>query len=107
MKTSGTKAITVQATINAPIEKVWSCWTHPEHITNWCQASDDWHAPHAENDLCVNGKFKTIMAARDGSTSFDFEGIYTNVLLFKLISYTLLDGRNVTISLSGSFRSAH
>jgi uncharacterized protein YndB with AHSA1/START domain len=27
-----TTAITVEATINAPIEKVWESWTRPEHI---------------------------------------------------------------------------
>jgi uncharacterized protein YndB with AHSA1/START domain len=93
-------SITVETTINAPVEMVWNYWTSPEHITQWCQASDDWHAPYAENDLRVKGTFKTTMAARDGSASFDFEGVYTNVLLHKLISYTLLDGRKVTINFS-------
>jgi uncharacterized protein YndB with AHSA1/START domain len=98
------KSIIIETKINAPVEKVWSCWTHPEHITKWCQASDDWYAPYADNDLRVNGKFNTTMAARDGSASFEFEGIYTDVLLFKLLSYTLHDGRKVTISFSGMDR---
>ena len=100
METMTKNSITIEATINAPVEKVWRYWTQPEHITQWYQASDDWHAPYAENDLRVNGKFKTTMSARDGSTSFDFEGTYSNVLLNKLISYTLMDGRKVTISFS-------
>jgi len=94
------KSITIETTIKAPVEKVWSYWTTPEHITRWCQASDDWHAPYSENDMKVNGKFKTTMAARDGSTSFDFEGIYTRVQLNKLIAYTIIDGRQVTIAFS-------
>lgn len=65
--------ITVSTTVNAPIATVWNAWTAPEHITQWCHASDDWHAPHAENDLRVDGKFLTTMAAKDGSVSFDFE----------------------------------
>ena len=44
------KNITVIATITAPIDKVWNYWTLPEHITQWYFASDDWHAPRAEND---------------------------------------------------------
>jgi uncharacterized protein YndB with AHSA1/START domain len=100
METVTKKSITIEAIINAPVEKVWRYWTAPEHITHWCQASNDWHAPHAENDLRVNGKFKTTMAAKDGSTSFDFEGTYSNVLLHKLISYALVDGRKVTVSFS-------
>ncbi len=40
-------AITVEATISAPIEKIWQYWTNPEHIINWNFASDDWCAPAA------------------------------------------------------------
>lgn len=89
--------ITVENTVNAPIAKVWKLWNESEHITKWCNASSDWHAPYSENDLRTSGKFKTTMAARDGSMSFDFEGIYTNVEEHKLIEYTLLDGRNVRV----------
>ena len=89
--------ITVEAVVNDPIEKVWSCWTEPKHITQWCQASDDWHAPHAENDVRIDGKFSTTMAAKDGSFSFDFGGVYTNVELFDRLEYTLGDDRKVSI----------
>ncbi|MBF9253168.1 SRPBCC family protein [Pontibacter sp. 172403-2] len=93
--------ITVEATINAPIDKVWEYWTKPEHITQWYQASEDWHAPYAENDLQENRKFKTTMAAKDGSLRFDFEGVYTKLQPHKLIEYTLNDGRQVRILFSG------
>src|ERR1043165_4084556 len=95
------KPITVEATINAPVEKVWKYWNSPEHITQWCSASDDWHAPYAENDLTVNGTFKTTMAAKDGSISFDFGGVYDNVVKNKLIEYTMGDGRKVKVVFSG------
>jgi len=100
METTTNSAITVTALVNAPVDKVWKCWSEPKHITNWCQASDDWHAPYAENDLRKDGKFKTTMAARDGSVSFDFEGIYTNVEQHKLIEYAMADGRKVKITFS-------
>lgn len=100
MDTSTNTTITVEATINASVEKVWKCWTDPSSITQWCQASEDWHAPSAENDLRTGGKFKTTMAAKDGSTSFDFEGIYSVVRPYSLIEYTLNDGRNVKIIFS-------
>jgi uncharacterized protein YndB with AHSA1/START domain len=95
-----TKAIAVETVINAPIEKVWNNWTDPKHITQWCNASDDWHAPYADNDLKVDGKFKTTMAAKDGSFSFDFEGVYTKVEPNKTLEYTMLDGRKVWIVFS-------
>ena len=83
------KTITVETTINAPMEKVWEYWNGPEHITKWAFASDDWEAPFAENDLRTGGKFKTTMAAKDKSASFDFNGIYTNVVPNSLIEYDM------------------
>ncbi|MFZ4400165.1 MAG: SRPBCC domain-containing protein [Bacteroidales bacterium] len=90
--------ITVETYITASIEDVWRYWTEPEHIMNWYHASDDWYAPYAENDLRINGKFKTTMAAKDGSMSFDFEGNYTNIQKFERIEYKIIDGRKVEIS---------
>jgi uncharacterized protein YndB with AHSA1/START domain len=98
METMTKKAITIQATVNAPIEKVWRYWNEPDHITQWAFASPDWHAPKAENDLRVDGKFSTKMAAKDGSFSFDFGGVYTKVEKHKTIEYTIADGRKVKIS---------
>lgn len=100
METINTTLITIEAIINAPVEKVWEYWSEPKHITQWCQASEDWHAPHAENDLSVGGRFKTSMAAKDGSFSFDFSGTYTAVEPLKRIEYTLDDNRKVTILFS-------
>jgi uncharacterized protein YndB with AHSA1/START domain len=102
METTTKPAITVEATVKAPAEKVWKLWNEPQHITKWCAASDDWHAPHAENDLRKDGKFKTTMAAKDGSFSFDFEGVYTNVQPHKLIEYAMSDGRKVQIKFAGN-----
>src|SRR5215510_4471397 len=102
MQAAAKTAITVEAVVKAPIEKVWSCWTEPKHITKWCQASDDWHAPYAENDVRTGGKFKTTMAAKDGSFSFDFGGTYDNVQPHKLIEYSIADGRKVKITFATS-----
>ncbi|WP_323756555.1 SRPBCC family protein [Roseivirga sp.] len=90
--------ITINATVNAPIDKVWNFWGAPEHITQWCMASDDWHAPSAENDLRTGGKFSTRMEAKDGSFGFDFGGVYDEVIKHKLIVYTMEDGRMVKIT---------
>lgn len=97
METASTTAITVAATVNAPIAKVWDYWNNPEHITKWCQASPDWHAPFAENDPRTGGKFKTTMAAKDGSFSFDFGGTYSEVRDHELIAYSMDDGRQVKV----------
>ena len=89
--------IKVETTVNAPVEKVWKYWNEPEHITQWAFASDEWHAPYADNDIRTGGKFKTTMAAKDGSFSFDFEGVYSNVQQNRIIEYGLEDGRTVKV----------
>ena len=97
MEATGKTAITVEATINAPVEKVWQYWTLPEHITKWNNASEDWHTPFAENDLRPGGKLLWRMEALDGSFGFDFGGVYDKVVPHNLIAYTIADGRKVTV----------
>lgn len=89
--------ITVESTVNAPVAKVWEVWSSPEHIMRWNNASPDWHTPFAENDLRTGGKFTSTMAAKDGSMSFDFGGVYSNVELHKEIAYDMSDGRKVKV----------
>jgi len=92
------KSVTIETTVNAPVEKVWESWTAPEHITKWNQASPDWHCPKAENDVTPGGKFSITMAAKDGSFSFDFGGMYDEVKTNELLAYTLADGRKVKVN---------
>lgn len=87
--------ITINAAVDAPVAKVWEYWTEPEHIKNWNNASDEWHTPHAENDLRKGGKFLSRMEVRDGSFGFDFEGVYDEVVENRRIEYTISDGRKV------------
>lgn len=89
--------ITVQTTVKVSVVKAWEYWTHEKHVVNWNAASDDWHCPTAENDLRVGGKFTYNMAAKDGSFSFDFWGIYDNIIQNLLIEMTLGDDRKVKI----------
>ncbi|MEN6595846.1 MAG: SRPBCC domain-containing protein [Clostridiaceae bacterium] len=90
--------ITVETVVSATPERVWDCWTHPEHIVCWNQASADWHTTRAENDLRAGGKFLSRMEAKDGSAGFDFWGIYDAVESKKLLASTLGDSRKVIVS---------
>jgi uncharacterized protein YndB with AHSA1/START domain len=98
METNNKTMITVQTTVNAPIEKVWEYWNTPTHITKWNTASPDWHTPTADNDLRVGGKLTARMEAKDGSFGFDFWGIYDVVTEHEYIEYTLGDERKVQIT---------
>jgi uncharacterized protein YndB with AHSA1/START domain len=89
--------ITVETVVAKDVETVWRLWTDPEHIEAWNHASDDWECPKAANDLRVGGRFSAIMAAKDGSASFDFNGTYTAVDRLALIGYVMEGGREVSI----------
>jgi uncharacterized protein YndB with AHSA1/START domain len=99
---SDKKIITIQTTVQAPVEKVWKYWTMPEHIIKWNNASDDWHTPRAENDLRVGGKFLSRMEAKDESMGFDFEGVYNSVKKNEQIGYQIADGRNVIVDFTNN-----
>jgi uncharacterized protein YndB with AHSA1/START domain len=94
---SDTKSITVRTATKESLEKAWDYFTNPKHIVNWCFASDDWHCPKSENDLRVGGSFTTTMASKDGAMSFDFGGIYSEVIPLKRFIYTIADGRKVSV----------
>lgn len=95
------ESVTVQTTVNAPVEKVWNYWTEPEHIKNWNNASDDWHTPRAENNVITGGEFNIRMEAKDGSFGFDFGGVYDEVSIHETIAYTMGDGRKVLVKFDG------
>lgn len=102
METNEKKVITINAAINAPVDKVWNCFTQPGHITKWNSASDDWISPRAENDLRKGGNFNYRMQAKDGSFGFDFAGVYDEVDDKKYIEYTIGDGRKVKITFTSN-----
>lgn len=77
--------ITVETTIAAPIEAIWRAWTTPADIVQWNAALADWHTTRASVDLRVGGTFSSRMEAKDGSTGFDFEGTYTQVVPRELL----------------------
>lgn len=91
--------ITINAIIHADLETTWEFYVNPEHIIHWNFASEDWHCPKAINNLKIGEKFVYSMAAKNGEMSFDFSGLYTEIIPFQRISYTIEDGRRVNIIL--------
>jgi len=105
METQEKTVITVQNTVNAPVQKVWDYWTKPEHITKWNHASDDWHSPWAKADFREGGSFSARMEAKDGSMGFDFGGVYDVIKPNKYIEYTIGDGRKVKVNFNSNGNS--
>ncbi|MEO0006269.1 MAG: hypothetical protein RJA20_465 [Bacteroidota bacterium] len=93
-----TTKITIQAVVAADRQKVWACYTQPEHITKWNFATDTWHCPAASNDMRVGGKYLARMEAKDGSFAFDFEAVYNEIVDGEKFTYTMPDNRVVQVS---------
>ena len=94
------KTITVKTIINSTINRVWHCWTSPEHIVHWNFATDDWQCPVASNDVRKNGRFSWRMEAKNGTMGFDYSGKYEMIEPLKKIKKRLDDGRAVEILFS-------
>ncbi len=107
METKTAPKITVECNVKSGIEKVWTYWSDPKHITKWCSASEEWHTPRAENDLKKGGKFLSRMESKDGKMGFDFGGVYDEVRNNEFISYTMDDGRRAEISFTSNGNETH
>ncbi len=89
--------ITVETTVNAALQDVWSSWTTPADIMVWNTASDDWHTTASQVDLRDGGAFSSRMEAKDGSMGFDFHGNYTRVEPMSVIDAMMMD-RALTVT---------
>ena len=86
-------ADTIHAFVAVSPQDAWDAFTSASAITQWNQASPDWHCPSAHVDLRVGGKHEARMEARDGSFGFDFEGVYEEVNGPNALALRLDDGR--------------
>jgi len=93
--------IKVAAIIEADRSKVWTYYTDTAHIVNWNFADPSWHCPRAENDLVVGGRYLSRMEAKDGSMGFDFEAVYTEIVVEQHFVYEF-SGRQVKVEFFGS-----
>lgn len=94
--------IKLELIVDAPIQLVWDAFNNPIHVVNWNHAADSWHCPNAKADFKVGGNFVYEMAAKDGSLSFEFAGVYDEIIEHEKVSYTLGDGRSVEINFEKS-----
>ena len=99
--------ITIEANVLAGKNKAWDYYTNPEHITEWNFADPSWQCPEAENDMRVGGKYRARMEAKDGSFGFDFEAIYTDLVIGDKFTYVMPDGRQVNVTFKEQAGSTH
>ncbi len=78
--------IAIEKYIGAPIDIIWRAFCEPNDILQW-DASEDWYATQASNNLRVGGLLKLRIDAKDGGTGFDFAATYTRIEPKRLIEW--------------------
>lgn len=94
--------VNINAVVHGAPASVWERYTDPAHITQWNFANPSWHCPSASNDLRPGGQYLARMEAKDGSFGFDFGAVYDEVRPGEGFTYTIGDGRKVTVTFEGT-----
>src|SRR2546430_10453819 len=55
--------ISIETTVNAPVEDVWRAWTTPDDIKQWNTASEDWHTTRDRKSTRLNSSHSQISYA--------------------------------------------
>ena len=77
------RTLSIEKTLNAPLELVWKAWTQPEHIAKWW-GPKGMETKIAEHDFQVGGAWKFVMMMPDGK-EFIGEGVYSEIVEFEKI----------------------
>ena len=91
------KALKIQKTVHAPIERVYKAFLSPRDLTQWYYASEGWTTPYAEVVAKPGGRLKIAFKDPKGKNSFDYEGTFVLLDAPKKIVYKMDDDRMVSI----------
>lgn len=78
--------LTLQRVMDAPVEKLWRCWTEPKLLEQWF-CPKPWHVTDARMDLRPGGESFCVMNGPDGER-FENLGVYLEVVPMKRIVTT-------------------
>lgn len=100
-------SIVIEREINAPLVRVFKALVSPEDLVKWHHAGDGWKTPYAEVDPKVGGKIRIGYSSADGTMTFDFGGVISEINPPTRLAYYLQiediidkDNRLVTYDLS-------
>lgn len=85
MTSTNSKTLTIERTLQAPVQLVWKAWTQSEHIAKWW-APKGMELNIISHDFKVGGSWKYAMIMPNGG-EFIAEGTYAEIVdLKKIIS---------------------
>ena len=95
--------LSVNKTINAPIEKVFNAWLDPKMLAQFILPMPGMPQPKVENQPEQGGRFSIVMRVGDNDiphTGEYLEVIRSSKLVFSWISPFSIEGSTVTINFS-------
>ena len=69
--------LTIDRMLDAPVEKLWRCWTEPELFQQWF-CPRPWYVTGVRMDLRPGGEFHSVFNGPDGE-SFENAGVFLDV----------------------------
>ena len=79
------RELSIERTLNAPVELVWEVFTKPEHIANWWGPNGFTNTIHTM-DVRPGGEWNFVMHGPDG-TDFKNRSIYREIVPLKKIVF--------------------
>jgi uncharacterized protein YndB with AHSA1/START domain len=76
---SATRAVQIERTFQAHVEKVFDAWTNEEVMLRWWQAEHGWETTDAVVDLRVGGEVRVVMRDPDKDVEYGGGGRYTEI----------------------------
>lgn len=89
------ETIKIDITILASAQKVWDYYTQSSHVAKWNVVDQRWKCGSSNIDFKEGGHFKNTMSLKDGSYSFDYEGVFESINAPEKIIFKTKDGRIV------------
>ncbi|MBL4663317.1 MAG: SRPBCC domain-containing protein [Flavobacteriaceae bacterium] len=77
------RTLSLQRTIDAPVQLVWEAWAQPGHIAHWW-GPKGMKTKVIEHDFKVGGAWKFSMEMPNGA-EFISEGVFSEIILLKKI----------------------
>ena len=71
--------LVITRTLRAPRNLVWNAWADPKQMVKWMGPKQH-PASHYENDLRPGGKWRSCLAAVDGSEELWVGGVYQELI---------------------------
>lgn len=79
-------SLDIERVLDAPVDKLWRCWTEPELLKQWF-CPRPWRVTEALMELRPSGRFAVVMNGPDGEDA-RMTGVYLQIEWDKRIVFT-------------------